>query len=257
MNRKKYMGDTRYERVLITMDLLGITDVTTNKQHKNGTIVWKLPIKNNNSGKTNIEVASFSTGYVRNQNSGYSNYQLNKRCEGEPEYYPEHKYNSISGMHDKTGKYIKYTTRSCKLIPIEIDRLEYLISYCLKNYFIKRANQVVEGKYVSQWYHDYMMKRQPNNADQQFKLNELQNKLANSVPKWKYDEAMNLGHTQDEEVIDLKAHLSMERNRINDLEEKVYAMTEDRDCKSDRVTNLSLQNEVLQNKLATINRISE
>ena len=56
------------------------------------------------------------------------------------------------------------------------------------------------------------------------------------MPKWKYDEAMNLGHTQDEEVIDLKAHLSMERNRINDLEEKVYD---------------------LQNKLATINRISE
>ena len=234
MNRKKYLGDSRYESVLITMDLLGITDVTTNRQHRNGTIVWKLPIKNNHKPTSFIEVASFSTGYVRNQNSGYSNYQLNKRCQSEPHYYPEQKY--IDGEHRKTGKYLKYETRGCKLIPIEIDRLEYLISYCLKNYYIKRANEIVEGKYVSQWYHDYMMKRQPKNADQQFKLNELQNKLANSVPKWKYDEAMKLGHTQDEEVIDLKAHLSMERNRINDLEEKVYD---------------------LQNKLATINRISE
>jgi hypothetical protein len=239
MNRKKYLGDSRYESVLITMDLLGITDVTTNRQHRNGTIVWKLPIKNNHKPTSFIEVASFSTGYVRNQNSGYSNYQLNKRCQNEPEYFKDYK----TTWHDNgtytqkfTGKYRKFETRGCVLIPIEIDRLEYLISYCLKNYYIKRANEIVEGKYVSQWHHDYMMERQPKNADQQFKLNELQNKLANSVPKWKYDEAMNLGHTQDEEVIDLKAHLSMERNRINDLEEKVYD---------------------LQNKLATINRISE
>ena len=141
-----YNGDTRYEKVKEQMDLLGITDVTTNRQHRNGTVVWQLPIKNNNSGKTFIEVASFSTGYVRNQNSGYSNYQLNKRCDSEPEYFKL-----------DNGDYRKFTTRSCKLIPIEIDRLEYLISYCLKNYYIKRANEVADGKYVSQWYHEHML----------------------------------------------------------------------------------------------------
>ena len=137
MNRKRYTSDPRYSKVLDDMDLLGIVDITTTRQDKNGTIVWKLPIKNNNSGKTNIEVASFSTGYVRNQNSGYSNYQLNKRCEGEPEYFN-------TGKNDSIGRplYRKFTTRSCVLIPIEIDRLEYLISYCLKNYYIKRANAV-------------------------------------------------------------------------------------------------------------------
>ena len=143
MNRKQYNSDPRYAKVLETMDLLGIMDVTTTRQHKNGTIVWKLPIKNNNSGKTNIEVASFSTGYVRNQNSGYSNYQLNKRCESEPEYF------KLSN-----GDYRKFETRGCKLIPIEIDRLEYLITYCLKNYYIKNANQVADGKYVPEWYHN-------------------------------------------------------------------------------------------------------
>ena len=214
MNREQYIRSPRYERVLITMDLLGITDVTTNRQHRNGTVVWRLPIKNHdNRNPSYIEVASFSTGYVRNQNSGYSNYQLNKRCESEPEYFEL-----------DNGDYRKYTTRSCKLIPIEIDRLEYLISYCLKNYFIKRANQVVEGKYVSQWYHDWSLER------------------ANET----YSE--NTGAMA----------------RINDLEEKLDAMTEDRDCKSDRiyelesqvdvadtrVTNLKLQYEVLQNKLA-------
>ena len=143
MNREQYNSDPRYAKVLEQMDLLQIMDITTTRQHKNGTIVWKLPIKNNNSVKTNIEVASFSTGYVRNQNSGYSNYQLNKRCQGEPEYF------KLSN-----GDYRKFETRSCVLIPIEIDRLEYLITYCLKNYYIKNANQVADGKYVPEWYHN-------------------------------------------------------------------------------------------------------
>jgi len=154
MNREQYNSDARYAKVLEQMDLLQIMDVTTTRQHKNGTIVWKLPIKNDNSGKTNIKVGSFSTGYVRNQNSGYSNYQLNKRCESNPQYYPEQKYNADTGEHTKTGKYLKFTTRGCKLMPIEIDRLEYLITYCLKNYYIKRANEVTDGKFVTKWRYD-------------------------------------------------------------------------------------------------------
>jgi hypothetical protein len=212
-----YKGDERYSKVGVLMDLLGIKDVSTTRQEKNGTIVWRLPIKNNHKPTSFIEVASFSTGYVRNQNSGYSNYQLNKRCQNEPHYYPEYNYDEDTCTHTKTGKYLKFNTRGCVLIPIEIDRLEYLISYCLKNYYIKRANEVVEGKYVSQWYHDWSLER------------------ANET----YSE--NTGAMA----------------RINDLEEKLDAMTEDRDNKSDRVINLSLQYEVLQNKLAKINRISE
>jgi len=129
------------------MDVLDIKDISTPRQTKNGTIVWQLPIK---LGKDRfIEVASFKTGYVRNQNSGYSNYQLNKRCEGEPEYF------QLSN-----GDYRKFTTRSCVLIPKEIDRLEYLIAYCLKNYYIKHANFVAEGVYVSKWEHEYKLKVQ-------------------------------------------------------------------------------------------------
>jgi len=168
MNREQYNSDTRYEKVLHNMDLLQITDITTARQHKNGTIVWKLPIKNWNSGKTNIEVASFSTGYVRNQNSGYSNYQLNKRCEGEPEFFD-------SGRKDSMGRtlYTQFTTRSCVLIPIEIDRLEYLISYCLKNYYIKNANQVVDGKFVPKWRYDNLA----DAARLDYETRDLQNKL--------------------------------------------------------------------------------
>ena len=140
MNINEYNGDPRYWAVWEKMQLLQIEDVSTPRQAKNGTITWKLPIKNYNSGKTNIEVASFKSGYVRNNNSGYSNYQLNKRCDGEPEYFKL-----------PNGDYRKFSTRTCKLIPIEIDRLEYLISYCLKNYYIKHANFVADGDYVPKW----------------------------------------------------------------------------------------------------------
>ena len=148
MNRKEYLSDPRYAKVLEKMDLLGIMDISTTRQSKNGTIVWKLPIKDQYSGIL-IEVASFNTGYVRNQGkSTRSNFQLNKRCEGEPEYFEL-----------PNGDYRKWTTRSCKLIPIEIDRLEYLISYCLKNYYIKHANLVPNGDFIPKWKHEYELKK--------------------------------------------------------------------------------------------------
>ena len=184
MNRREYNSDSRYRKVLEQMDLLGIMDVTTTRQAKNGTVVWKLPIKNewpgNQKNATFIEVASFSTGYVRNQNSGYSNYQLNKRCDGEPEYFD-------SGKVDSMGRpmYTKWTTRTCKLIPIEIDRLEYLISYCLKNYYIKRANQVVDGEYIPKWKHEDKLKQiatHTMNCKNGYTL-DLENKLKNPEVK--------------------------------------------------------------------------
>ena len=148
----KYKGDARYEKVWEQMQLLGIEDITTERQSSNGTVVWRLPIKNNwpqVNAATYIEVASFKSGYVRNQNSGYSNYQLNKRIENQPTYYKDYEWKN--GEQVWTGKYRKFTTRGCELIPIEIDRLEYLISYCLKNYYIKRANEVANGEFVPKW----------------------------------------------------------------------------------------------------------
>ena len=167
----KYKGDTRYEKVWEQMQLLGIEDITTERQSNNGTVVWRLPIKNNwpqVNAATYIEVASFKTGYVRNQNSGYSNYQLNKRCEGEPEYFKDYEWvtkNDGNGDYAKqewTGKYRAFTTRKCVLIPIEIDRLEYLISYCLKNYYIKRANQVAGGEFIPKWVYQDVLEQAKN-----------------------------------------------------------------------------------------------
>ena len=127
------------------LQLLDIQEVTTERQKKNGTREFELPIKDSWSGKK-IRVASFASGYVRNQNSGYSSYELNKRCESEPEYY----------KIERNGEtlYRKFTTRTCELIPNEVDRLEYLVDYCLKNYYIKQANMIDDGKFVPKWVYD-------------------------------------------------------------------------------------------------------
>ena len=112
------------------LQLLQIEDVTTARQKKNGTVTLKLPIKK--YGKF-IEVASFASGYVRNNNCGHSNYQLNK-CKPNCEYYKL-----------PNGDYRKYIGKDRILIPNEQDRLQYLIDYCLKNYYVKLANEVEEA----------------------------------------------------------------------------------------------------------------
>jgi len=166
------------------MNLLNIKDVSTPRQAKNGTVVWRLPIRVHTHPSITkfIEVASFKTGYVRNQNSGYSNYQLNKRCESEPQYYPDYKWCETKNMSIKTGKYNMHKTRACVLIPNEKDRLEYLIAYCLKNYYIKHANEVANGEYVSKWQHEWELEKAnetySENTGAMQRIGDLENKLA-------------------------------------------------------------------------------
>ena len=61
MNKTGYTSDPRYSKVLDDMNLLGITDVSTFRQAKNGTIVWRLPIKNTWRNGKFIEVGSFKS----------------------------------------------------------------------------------------------------------------------------------------------------------------------------------------------------
>jgi hypothetical protein len=183
------------------MDLLGIMDITTTRQAKNGTVVWKLPIKCQYTGIL-IEVASFASGYVRNQGkSTHTNFQLNKRCESEPEYYE-----IVRGNGEKLYK--KYTTRTCKLIPIEIDRLEYLISYCLKNYYIKNANMVPNGNFIPKWKHEWELRRAKEAC------NKMEQRADDFEKKEKYSDKYKTN-----KLIEL-------RKEIRDLEEKLEKLDE-------------------------------
>ena len=134
--KKQYNNFVEVERMLQFLD---IQEVTTKRQKKNGTREFELPIKTEWS-KHKIRVASFASGYVRNQNSASSNYQLNKTKKNYEKTFPNgYEWWSIERI----------------LIPNEQDRLEYLISYCLKNYYIKNANQVANGDYIPKWKHEH------------------------------------------------------------------------------------------------------
>jgi hypothetical protein len=148
------------------LQLLDIQEVTTKRQKANGTREFKLPIKDLYCSKGSyIHVASFASGYVRRTKaSGYCpSWQINKRCESEPEYFD-------SGRRDNMGRplYTQFSTRTCKLIPNEQDRLKYLIRFCLKNYYINHANKVarISGEYVPKWMHEDKLKEQQEKTNE-------------------------------------------------------------------------------------------
>ena len=116
-----------------TIQLLGIQDVTTPRQKKNGTLEFKLPVKDQYGGE--IHVASFASGYVRRTKAGgyCPSWQLNKTRTAPP------------------TKDYKWPSKERILIPNEQDRLEYLISFCLKNYYIGQANMISNGNFIPKW----------------------------------------------------------------------------------------------------------
>ena len=179
-NKWKYQGDSRYEKVWANMQLLGIQDVTTDRQHENGTIVWRLPILSDKKN-TYLEYASFASGYVRNQGVDcHSNWQCNKRKPVDG-YYPEYEF--IDGKQVKTGKYLKWKSRTCELIPIEIDRLEYMLKYVIKNEFIKRANTVQQGNFVPKWQINHLKDAEENARFHEKRADEYMEKFANVAPE--------------------------------------------------------------------------
>ena len=100
--------------------ILGIKDVTTDRQRKNGTTVYELPISQvwQTLQPKPIRFATYETGYVRNVTEGLSSsYQINKT---KPVVYE-------SGM---TGK-------ERIMIPHWEDRLIYLAKFIIKNYYQK------------------------------------------------------------------------------------------------------------------------
>ena len=89
-------------------------------------------------------------------------------------------------------------------MPIEIDRLEYLISYCLKNYYIKQANQVEEGKFIPKWKYEHEL----NRGGHYDKVRELQSENRR---------LHNIYLKQTTEIQDLKHELKIESARIEDV----------------------------------------
>ena len=143
------------KQLLNTFKLLQIKEITSERQKKQGTKVFKLPMRaywHNGQSSEPVILATYKSGYVRRllTNSGCyggaSMYQLNKRVDAEPEYYKDYKCEWKDGEYTQewTGKYNKYVSRICKLIPKEIDRLQYLLNYAIKNWYCKPQIQTKE-----------------------------------------------------------------------------------------------------------------
>ena len=129
------------------IQLLGIQEVTTKRQKANGTREFKLPVRDQYGAA--IHVASFGSGYVRRTKAGgyCPSWQSNKTKKVPPT--KDYKWSSIERI----------------LIPNEQDRLEYLISFCLKNYYIGQANMLSNGNFIPKWKHEDELKNRDAIAD--------------------------------------------------------------------------------------------
>jgi len=123
------------------LDFLQIQEITTKRQKVNGTREFKLPV--NDPYGDAIHVASFATGYVR-RTKVRSCWQLNKTKQ-------EKRYVEVKDYD--TGRLVIKTFKDTVriLIEDEQERLEYLISYCLKNYYIGQSNMLSNGDYIPKW----------------------------------------------------------------------------------------------------------
>ena len=106
-----------------------IKEVTTQRQAKNGTREFELPVRarkyTHQSKSERLRLACFKSGYVRNQNSCSSNYQLN------PTYKREKRWVFLEGNKTITKK---YTTISRAKIYSGMARLQYMLEFYLRNY---------------------------------------------------------------------------------------------------------------------------
>ena len=143
--------------IMSVMELLDIKEVTTKRQKKNGTRIFKLPVKD--AWGADIYVGSYESGYVRRVGCGgyIRHYQLNK-CKQNVEYIKDWDYDE-NGNQRYTGKYRKYVGKQRILILSEEHRLNYLISYCLKNFYIAGANRVANGEFIPKWKHEWELEK--------------------------------------------------------------------------------------------------
>ena len=113
----------KIKHILEVFDAMGIKDVTTDRQKKNGTTVFEIPYKNPLRPEQKFQFAEYKTGYVRSLNVS-SPYQLNKKITNKK------KYTSF-----KDGKTREFDTYERILIPKRKDRLKFLLKFLIKNYF--------------------------------------------------------------------------------------------------------------------------
>ena len=114
--------------ILRTFKHLGVIEVTSKTQEKNGTRRFRMPFKLD--GRENVEYAVYKSGYVRKTKGFvFTCYQINATRKTGERYYKV-----TSGPHK--GYYHKWTGgRERILIHSETERLQYLLDFMVRNHF--------------------------------------------------------------------------------------------------------------------------
>ena len=105
-----------------------IKEVTTQRQAKNETRVFEFPVPARKRFKNSerLQLACFKSGYVRNQNSCYSNYQLN------PVYKQEQRQIFLTDKGSlQTLVYDGYTRTK---IWNSMARMKFMLDFYIRNY---------------------------------------------------------------------------------------------------------------------------
>ena len=119
-----------------------IKEVTTARQHKNGTMEFEFPVsthQNTNefykkwlkskgmslNDTPRLRIACFKSGYVRKQNGTYSPYQINKT------YNQEQRTTFLIDGKLETRRYIG---KAREKVWSSLARLNYMLEYYLRNY---------------------------------------------------------------------------------------------------------------------------
>ena len=124
--------------ILNTMKLLGIKEITSPRQARNGTRAFELPMRYyspyDSRWNYKVVLSSFKSGYVR------------KNC-----YDREYQINKVKSSPRKVNNSYTYQSYKRILIPNELDRLEYIVKFAVRNYYLKPQTKVrIEEKRVLQ-----------------------------------------------------------------------------------------------------------
>ena len=79
-------------------------------------------------------MASYESGYVRRVDKNQYVWQLNK-----------------TRKVPRTWRNRIFQSTERILIPNELDRLRYLLDFCVKNYYIGHSNLIHNGEYIPKW----------------------------------------------------------------------------------------------------------
>ena len=125
---KKAVDLPQKVEILRTFKHLGIVEVTSKTQKKNGTRRFRMPFKLD--GRENVEFAVYKSGYVRKTKGFvFTCYQINRTRKNTQRYFKV-----TSGQHK--GYYWKFADgRDRILINSETERLQYLLDFLVRNYF--------------------------------------------------------------------------------------------------------------------------